>query len=252
MAVTITSMATSPATSKAIIDTNFSNVKSAVETLQGAGTTVGTHYLSSGGLDYSAPYTSTITKPPALSNWTVNQNGGSSLLTGADLSSGAIRLKYSGGSDAYLHSLKRNITVSGNFRFTVGLFGRMRQSAYCRVGVYVRNTTSGKIAGCFHTTGDGVQTGRQRWDHFSSFNTYDSGTSEFDPGPVFFLQVERSGTALYYRIGLQPDDLHQLSTDAVSDWVVTPGEVGVAMYCASGSGINHLWQVIHWQEENNI
>ncbi len=262
MSVSITSMAASPADSKSIIDTNFSNVKTAVETLQAvpAGSVFG--YLTTaafntatttgtvkGGYDFvhltDAPYDASwtgsawqfylkngIRATPAddsTFSW-VNQDTATVSTTNRVVT----LTQACGGGD----SLRcRRVAVPGStpYTLTAAVNVHYPQENYASCGLFISDGTKFETLSPSMNSGEGI-----RFYRFSTYSSYSSlpntfFRSGFNGMNPLFLKIQNNGTNIIMSMSFDGFTYKQVNSHPKTEFLGSATHVG---FYVDGFGAN--------------
>ena len=241
MPVTITSLNSSDqiTDSRAVINTNFTNTKNAVESLE---TTV--DGLSGGG-GSSLTFGISPLVVPAVSELTwVNQGGAQAV----EYEGHGFVLKVPAqGSD----NIRGVITaLTANYAFIVGCVTTLLPTNYSGAGIMMRNSTTGAII-LYSIGNDGVLT-ISRWSSATAYGTTPASISLSANGKPIFLRITDGTGSRVYSYSFDGREFLDCYTEANNAHVGAPGvgacdQIGVGSTTNNGSTSPAHLSVFHLQ-----
>ena len=242
MSVTITSLASTPAASKSIIDTNFSNVKTAVESLQTSSvqTALGVTYPPSSG------WTSNTVTVPNTSDFSRGYGYFSALGCGTGT-------EYRG----YWR------TKPGSaFRITACLQSNFVNDVSHGAGIALKETSSGKVINwgpTFYNTGSTyLELAKYSAEQTFAANYYSSNNEVMKmlanaSSPGAWLRMRDDGTTLFFLYSMDGITWTERYRVARNNYFTTgPDLVGVRYFCGEAANIIPAFRLLHWVEESLV
>lgn len=237
MPVTITTINTGDqiTNSRAVINTNFTNTKNAVETLEGTVTTIGSDLntledtvgglettvstLSDtvAGLSDPSVYMALNTSVPATNTLTWINQGGASVTEYANF---GFVLMVPASSENNIRGVCSSLTASG-YAMTAGTITNIHTTNYSGTGIIMRNTTTGNIM-LYGVGNDGVLA-VSRWNGLASFSQVMSSITIQGIGKPIFLRVTDGTGSRVYSYSFDGRVFIDMFSEANNAWIGAPG-----------------------------
>lgn len=247
MPVTITTINDSDqiTNSRTVINTNFTNAKNAVETLESTVDDLSTTVDGLAGGGPSLTFGITPLVVPAVSGLTwVNQGSAQAV----EYEGHGFVLKAPAGAGDNIRMLTTALTA--NYEFVTGCVSTLFPVNYSGVGIGMRNSTTGTIV-LFSIGNEGNLT-VSRWTNLTSFSTTQATLTLHTNGKPIFLRVTDGTGSRVFSYSFDGREFLDCYSEANNAHVGSPGvgacdQIGIAATTNNGSAAPAHLSVFHYQ-----